>query len=73
MAEAKKAQLGPLGSAPSRLVMIPRCFSSGPGKPLEIFFFFFTFIDQWDITDYCFSLWEESVITGLFLLFFYAY
>ena len=37
------------------------------------FFFFFTFIDQWDITDYCFSLWEESVITGLFLLFFYAY
>ena len=36
-------------------------------------FFFFTFIHQWDITDYCFSLWEESVITGLFLLSFYAY
>ena len=66
MAEAKKADLGPLGSAPSKPVTSPGCFSPGPGEPMKIFFF--TFIHQWDITDYCFSLWEESVITGLFLL-----
>ena len=64
-AEAKKADLGPLGSTPSKLVTSPGCFSPGPGEPLKIFFF--TFID---ITDYCFSLWEESVITGLFLCLF---
>ena len=39
MAEAKKADLGPLGSAPSKPVTSPGCFSPGPGEPLKIFFF----------------------------------
>lgn len=47
-AEAKKAGSGPLGSGPSKLVKSPGCFSPGPGEPLKNFFF--TFIDQGDIT-----------------------
>ena len=43
-AEAKKADLGPLGSTPSKLVTSPGCFSPGPGEPLKIYFF--TFIDN---------------------------
>ena len=39
MADAKKADLGPLGSAPSKAVTSPGCFSPGPGEPLKIFFF----------------------------------
>ena len=44
MAEAKKADLGPLGSAPSKPVTSPGCFSPGPGEPLKIFFFSHLFI-----------------------------